>query len=37
MISWVIVLAVWMAYIEIEHPDRMYEIKDEASHEEHSI
>ena len=37
MIGWVIVLAVWMAYIEIEHPDRMYKIKDEASHEEPSI
>jgi hypothetical protein len=37
VISWVIVLAVWMAYIEIEHPDRMYKEKDEASYEEHSI
>lgn len=37
MIGWVIVLAVWMAYIEVEHPNRMYELKAESAYEEHSI
>lgn len=37
MIGWVIVLAVWMTYIEIEHPDRMNKSEAEAAYEEHSI
>lgn len=37
MIGWVIVLAVWMTYIEVEHPNRMDELEAEAAYEEHSI
>ncbi len=37
MIGWVIVLAVWMTYIEVEHPNRMHAIETEADYEEHSI
>jgi hypothetical protein len=37
MIGWVIVLALWMTYIEVEHPNRMHEIEAEADYEEHSI
>lgn len=37
MIGWVIVLAVWMAYIEVEHPNRMDELEAETAYEEHSI
>jgi hypothetical protein len=37
MIGWVIVLAVWMAYIEVEHPNRMDELEAKAAYEKHSV
>jgi hypothetical protein len=33
MIGWVIVLAVWITYIEVEHPNRVYEQTEETSDE----
>lgn len=33
MIGWVIILAVWITYIEVEHPYRMNEQAEETSNE----